>query len=359
MKKYIFRIAVNGSLFLIFFGVGVLILEESIRVLFPVFDPSGRVGYQCTDGAYLGPENINLRQYTNTGEFDYRVDFNQYGFRDIKDLAQASKEDIFVVGDSFSFGQGVEKQYRYSNILDKTLPTNVLNISIPNNLNGYYWLLKYAESKGAPIKNIVIGICMENDLEQYSSHIGKCTESPPFSWKHLLPGQNNFTLQQIKKALLEHSAAYSLITSIAHQNNTLRNMAIRLGLIYKNDVFLSVLNQFNASALQSSADRVTDLVQDYEALVLIIPSRGLWQGNNREENRKIHDHFIALLQKQQLNVVDLREAFEQSGDPLSFHHGKDGHWNAKGHHRAAEEIQNYLEHSALFAVIPHESLNPL
>ena len=357
MKQLVFNVAANCSLFLIFCGLGGLILEGSIRVLFPIFDPSGRVEYKCTDGVHRGPENINLRQYTNTGEYDYRVAFNQYGFRDSKDLAQSSNEDIFVVGDSFSIGQGVEKQYRYSDILDKTLPTNVLNISSPNNLNGYYWLLKYAESKGASIKNIIVGICMENDLEQYSVEIGKCTETPPVSWKSLLPGRNNLNLQQIKKTLLKYSATYSLITSIAHQHNSLRNLAIRLGIIYKNDVFPYSLSQFNGNVLQSSANRVADLVHNYNALILVIPSRGLWQGNNREESRKIHDHFISLLNEQQLDVIDLKHAFEQSGNPLSFHYRKEGHWNAKGHHRAAEEIQSFLKHSTLFGAIPQESLN--
>jgi lysophospholipase L1-like esterase len=44
-------------------------------------------------------------------------------------------------------------------------------------------------------------------------------------------------------------------------------------------------------------------------------------------------------------VVDLRDRFEQSGNPLSYLYANDGHWNKEGHRLAAEALAEVLQPS--------------
>jgi phospholipase/lecithinase/hemolysin len=44
-------------------------------------------------------------------------------------------------------------------------------------------------------------------------------------------------------------------------------------------------------------------------------------------------------------VVDLRDRFEQSGNPLSYHFANDTHWNKEGHRLAAEALAEVLQTS--------------
>ena len=144
-----------------------MLFEFILRWWFPVYDPRGRIAFHCEHGAYLGQPDTRSRQWTNTGEFDVEVAINRHGFRDGRDVLDAGPQDILVVGDSFSFGQGVEEGKRYSSLISNMNGSDFYNISIPNNIDGYINLLKYAQSKGVPTRNVIVGVTMENDLALY------------------------------------------------------------------------------------------------------------------------------------------------------------------------------------------------
>ncbi len=127
-----------------------MILEVGIWVFLPKFDPSGAVRFHVNaDRVPLGPANETLRQWKNTGDYDVTFRFNGYGLRDEKDLALSTKDDYFVVGDSFSLGWGVEENERYSNRLEPLLSHRVYNVSAPGGFDSYERLIWYAISKGA------------------------------------------------------------------------------------------------------------------------------------------------------------------------------------------------------------------
>ena len=151
--------------------VALALLECMVRLLFPIYDPSGQVDFVVGPNALtLGPTNQTMRQHKNTGDYDVAVHFNSRGFRDAKDVATARSGDIVAVGDSIAFGWGVEESQRFSNVLQTLLHRRVFNIAIPgSNFAGYDNLLKYAESLGAQIDDVVIAVSMETDLLPYSA----------------------------------------------------------------------------------------------------------------------------------------------------------------------------------------------
>jgi len=107
-------------------GVFILIYDPRTQIVF----------YRNDDGVPLGPANGLVRQRQPKGDYDLQIRFNKYGFRDDQDLSDASTNDLFVVGDSVSFGWGVDISNRFSNLLADRSGLTVYNISVPTDIAG-------------------------------------------------------------------------------------------------------------------------------------------------------------------------------------------------------------------------------
>lgn len=111
-------------------AAGLLVMEGLVRLTAPAYDPSGHVRFtHLPDGTAIGPPNLTRRMVKNTGDYDVEVAFNAVGFRDWKSLTTSTPDSIFVVGDSFALGWGVEERQRFSNLLQERLGRLVFNIS--------------------------------------------------------------------------------------------------------------------------------------------------------------------------------------------------------------------------------------
>src|ERR1035438_2572737 len=115
-------------------GICLLLAEFAVRWLFPVFNPSAQMSFQVMPGHFaLGPKSQTEWDMAPKGDYNVRASFNQFGFRDVKDLRTATNADWFAVGDSFTLGFGVDEEKRFSNLLEKKLqaggsPARVFNI---------------------------------------------------------------------------------------------------------------------------------------------------------------------------------------------------------------------------------------
>jgi len=131
--------------------VGLMIVEGAARVAAPAYNPSGRVAFTVLpDGTPIGPRSVSRRLVKNSGGYNVEVRFNSLGFRESKSLQVSGADSIFVVGDSFGFGWGVEEPLRFSNVLEDRLGRLVFNISTAEvDFDGYDHLVRYAEENGA------------------------------------------------------------------------------------------------------------------------------------------------------------------------------------------------------------------
>ena len=320
-------------------GLCLLLLEFIVRALFPFFNPGAQIPvYATQDNFFLGPISRQTRQATPKGDYDVTVSFNQYGFRDSKDLRESSERDIFVVGDSFSAGWGVEEGERYSSLLEERLRRRVFNISIPEDIRGYSKLVKYAEKCGAKVRNLIIGLCVENDLRDYSN--GK-TSVELFKDQQYL--KRSFPLgDRIRGWFWTHSAMYIGASYTLQKNSTLRRLMERVGLARDIDR-LTTKNVYSQQILKSSRDELAKLATNYDSVILIIPSRALWHGQNIEEEEKVHELFVQLLRQVGLQVIDMKPVFERNHRPLSYYFRSDPHWNPSGHVAAADALFQYFE----------------
>jgi hypothetical protein len=269
----------------------------------------------------------SLRQWSNAGEFDVTIYANDLGFRSKKNLQKLPANTIYAVGDSFSFGHGVEEEERFSSLLEYYSGIPVANISIPTDILGYEAILNYATSNGANIKKIIISICMENDIFDYS--------------EKLLANRNlviNKKKRPIKMYMKQKSALYNFVAATTKQNKILLNFANQLSLIRQPSLVIYTKD------VSSSVERLTAIRDKYDAkiLLLIIPSRGLWGQKEPETFDFMHRRFVQEVQARGFDVLDLRNSLEENGSPLDYHYTLDGHWNTLGHKLAAKKLAEHI-----------------
>ena len=269
--------------------------------------------------------------WKNTGDYNVPVQINSLGLRDHKDACSIEPADLVVVGDSFSFGHGVKEPERFSNLLEKSLNRKVYNIAIPTDFDGYAKLVQYVEHCGAQVKNLLIGVCMENDLQLYSRVSIAARKAAHTATRSWLP------FMRFKEWLSYDSTAYRLITTQIHIRPALTRLFTGIGLIDDN-IKAGLKNIYSEELIRESAQKLGDLAERYDSWIVIIPSRMLWAGGNEIAEDRVHREFVQALRSRNLKVIDLRPDFEQSGDPLQYHFKFDGHWNAAGHRLAADLI---------------------
>lgn len=320
------RLALAALTVAVAISVGLGLLEGLTRLLFPAFDPSGRFEFRYLVGSLtLGQPGTHTRQAKNTGDYDVAVRINRHGLRDDKDIAEATAGDLVVVGDSFAWGWGVEAADRFSERLQLLTGRRAYNLATPTDLAGYAALLDYAQSLGARIGQVVVAVCLENDLGPYDS-VEATLYDQPADWRGWLA---------------ERSAAYLLLTTVVHQTPALRALAVGAGAIVPNLAGMAT-NAYEPEVIEASADRLLALAKRYPTLVVLIPSRALWIGENRAAEDQVHKALVAALTKRGVAVLDLRPLLEAGRAPLAHHFANDGHWNARGHALAAEAIVKCL-----------------
>ena len=334
-----FAVIVRLALIVAASAFALIVSEYSVRWAIPKYDPAGHIAFFAdpVTGILRGKPNSKTRQIKNSGDYDVEIVFNRHGLRDRRDVANGKSQDLYVVGDSFAFGWGVERNERFSNRLEKQTGRHVYNISTTANLDGYERLLAYSVEQGAKVRNVVMAINMIDDVQDYDANARQAAK--PVA--ETTPGAKaELTLQAVKEFFLKNSALYFLATSAIGSVDVFRRVLIRLG-------FVKTVNAVSGglpgeSAIRSTADRILTLSRKYNLTIFIIPSRGLWVGGSRKSVAEAHEKFVNELRRRGLRPVDMRPVMETSGDPMQFHFLNDGHWRPRGHALAASVLADIV-----------------
>lgn len=158
------------KLILVFFSIVITLftIELLIRLILPSQRHLAMYQRSGSDNHVLMP-NLNLRY--NQKEFSHSVITNSAGFRNKEELV--NKDIILFIGDSFTFGSGVDEEYHYSHIFDRLLnwdekKFNICNTGVPgySTLNEYIYIEELI-NRGLDIKKILLGI----DISDFNENL--------------------------------------------------------------------------------------------------------------------------------------------------------------------------------------------
>ena len=311
--------------------------------------------------ANLGWVQIPNHEATFEGrDFKVTVKSNSHGFRDREYAVQKPNgiTRVMVLGDSFTWGWGVEHEEVFTEVAERALD-NVEILNLGHSSYGTaqeYLLLKRLGMKFSP--DLTVVTFYSNDIKDNSGRRGKRPKFILNEGRLILDKRPRpLTIdRRLKKILNENFLFYSFID---YRIAVLKQARLDPMTIFGFDTFLfkNFLDEMQdawdvTQALLLEIDRLTD----HRMVILFVPHR-----LQVEEDRFQQELHAAQLDEHEIDVfltnrllkefseehhipfLDLTPSFrkEHRRAPLYFDH--DGHWSPQGHQVAGEAFQEKLK----------------
>lgn len=401
------KIALNLTILSISLIVSILFAEGIVRIfkLSYVLENTSDQFFESVDGiGYFGKKNIE--GIWSTPEFRIKIKHNSMGFRDDEHFLNKKNriKRIIVLGDSFTWGWGIDKNDVFTEKLESKLQnTEVINMGIPGSgiAQEYIILKEYALKFNPDI--VILGFFLDDFLSKkllekialrkiywnkrisktkfitYSEEKAYLSGNQYLKVPYISVGQqiiynqvtenikekvlNNFFLTA-QKFLRSHSALFNFIATkikTTEKLEWLRKIFIELGGMKKLPDISIVASQalklkdqweYTGKALL----KMKDLAErhDFKLIVVIIPEKPqvykkFWsmissQHNISADDLDLPNRFIKeTCEQNNIYVLDLLPEFRKyadKGENLYFDY--DPHWNSRGHEVAGELIYDYI-----------------
>ena len=337
-KAKTLKLTRNVGLFSIVTLVMVVVVEMLCRALLPHWAPpkAMKVNFWRYDRE-LGWAHQPFKEGTfEHKDFSVHVAINAEGLRD-KDYSLSrveGKRRILLLGDSFGWGYGVEKEETIDAVIEsRHAGVEMINASVAGYGTDQQYL--YLESRGMAFHpDLVILLFHSNDVYNNMSRNQYLYEKPvyelaegelvlkntpvPYRWRDAV---RRFAVNRTYFLRRLYLAAEGFDTS-------------RATLPARRDGALDV-----TKALLSEMQRLTSLA-GADLWVAGIP----WKSG---ELRRIVDEIEVFSAMQGIRFVSLREELDRASEETMFGHSH--HWNARGHELAANAIEKALAGSGYLA----------
>lgn len=345
------RVAVN----LIVTASAALVMLVVLEICFRVFLPEE----YSTPLAHVWDKDLDLKQLPGakgrirTTEFATEVAINSKGLRD-KEYPYAKPPGtrrIFCLGDSFTFGYGVEADETFAKVLERALETDgvdegpweVINAGVPGTGTAHHLAYFSLEGWKYNADFVLLSFCGKNDFSDnlrcglYSLSDGKLVKHPARlsrvgKVRHAIdsiPGVRSLVRQSRLLMFAGHSVASWIYTrrcsgpedpvaAAAQKEEALR---LTEGLI---------------AALRDSCR-----ARNAEFVMAVVPE--IDRGDMRPEVVQL----VAAIRAQGITCLDLRAAFDGGAEPAAaYFYAGDHHWNAAGHRVAAQTLYDFFVNDA-------------
>lgn len=278
----------------------------------------------------------------NNGDFRVRIRINQFGLRNDEPVEAADKR-LWVIGDSMSFGWGVERDASYTQVIADNLGAPTYNVASPGT-GVCSWQTLYARMpKEQKPSAVVVGLTIENrmgvhDCAQVAAQ-NNTTKATPESGEPL-------TLMGVKIFLTRHTALYNFFAVSLKRVGGIETILKSMGLVREVETLTFHGNDPSTAAemIATTAFELANLKKmvpaDVPFLVVLFPARF----EIRDGNQYFHDLRVGeakALAELGVDTLDLFEDFKAAGyQPTHFAH--DGHWSELGHKVAGEAIAKWF-----------------
>jgi hypothetical protein len=343
--------AINITMLVISSLIGIVITELLLRTLLSI--ETKRIIYDQTRDVYqYNPKHVQFHPYTGyinkpnlnvafgNKEFNTNIQTNSSGFRDDEESNQ--NPNVLILGDSFGFGWGVEKDENMEAVLEKKSGLSILNMSVSgyNNVQELALLEEWEKTNSLKDKTLLLLYYVNDmydnvsDASGLSPLINKTDDSiimlPPklTAYNNWISGastglgktlaKNFYTLYYLRNL-------YAYIRSFWTEKE-LENKSSVINPEIGNQIrsFRSILKRFS----------IICKGQNCKMIIVYIP-----HSPHFKSSRYTKEYFILkfLVASFNFDLVDLSGRLNEKDYYLL-----DEHWNRNGNERVASILNGYL-----------------
>ncbi len=350
------------KILLIFFGLilGLVLFEGLLRLGEVLQGNKNEIFINESDKIHQYDPLLGWRLVPGSSGVEKRTEFesvykiNAQGFRDDKDYSfenESGKKRVIVLGDSFTFGIGVENAKTIPKLLEKMGDYEVLNFgSSGYDVVQYFLILKEMGMKYNP-DAVVFDIYLGNDIEDVNL-------PHPYQWPRLKPyfkeedGQivlkNSPVPQDGEKEYVraadyrvKNLSFYSKIKWLFNFKTVLLGKNILKQNLYPTLEKFGLVKSIgdyeeNFFIIEKLLEQTKSLMEGKKIAIMIIPSKNIkYNYLERKFGEKIEEIAI----RQDIDYVNLVPLIIKEGD---CHYPREGHFNEKGYNLAATALYNLL-----------------
>lgn len=281
----------------------------------------------------------------NNGDFRARISINKFGLRNNEPIESAA-DRIWVVGDSMTFGWGVEQSERYSSVIAKVSGVATYNVASPGTDVCGYRTLVHRMPQGMKPRAVVVGLILENDISPYDCELKWRTFEETKNDKNKEEVAGPVSSIAVKGFLTQYSSLYNVLTVTLKRVGWLREFFTAIGIIRDINTYATIGDGADIpDAIERTTRELVNLRQQVPAntpfVVLIAPGR-FELLNSDASYRRVRLAVAASLAKNGIDSLDPYDAFYRAGlKPTHFAH--DGHWTVLGHEIAGEAVARWLK----------------
>ena len=309
----------------------VFILIISLELIFNFFKLSGLMGiqrgliYSKNDNFFLSPNSSGI-------VFDEKVFTDKYGFRvPYENFDYSNKENIFVLGDSVAFGNGISEDKTFVGLLrNSIIKKNFLNSSVP----GYQ--ISHHVKNIEIIKNFsnvekILYFFTLNDIYGSSNLVGLNNDNKINEGSFSL--KNFKMLNRLNEYLRNKSYLYMYIKGISTDPS--ERWFNNLNNYYKNFDISNIKEQIYQ--LDSFSKKINS-----DFIVIILPYE--YQTRDCERNDLTPQKKVSkVLKELDINFIDLTSSFCNIKNPKKYFYKFDPmHLSKNGHMLVFKSLSNEI-----------------
>lgn len=341
MKRLLGALAASAFGLLIALGGG----ELAARIIMPHWSEYASERFmRPTSSPQFGGFTIGAAGFDgwfaqNNGDFRIPIHIDTHGLRNPDDAH--AEGALWAVGDSFTFGWGVEREQSFGAVAADRLGLPFYSVASPGtNICGYMGLLARQPASLRP-KAVVLGLTIENDIDEYDG----CRPTPSVT-PAAPPAETAFSQRRAatKEWLLSHSSFYNLLASTLKRSPVVLELLQKAGAVEREMAVGWHQARHDASTLEKTAAALAQLHALLPAgtpfAVIVIPARFDLTDQSAEWTAD-REALVAAIRRHGLTVVDPVAELRQAGEK-NAHFAHDGHWSPQGHRIAGEAAAETL-----------------
>ena len=384
-KKRNTRMVLGGLLILFGLLAPILVFEGLLRVIGPAWLDLRMREIALNDNVYLDTDEDwpvecselhcymfapNSEFQVVTQEYSHGVTIDQHGNRSNRNLETEPSKVVPILGDSFTFGLGVEDNETFVSLIDKVSSIRYMNLGIPgNSVTQHIDIVERRHSSLGSPSNYVFIFFLGNDFQNIlESHIISSEKDivdvgedsdinyyPTITNKfNILSSLNEYVIQDafLSKLYVVQWVRHKLLMIVNQSSADLMDpifLVMRKDKYYLTDakqVLEHELNRLDQLASKLNFEYVFVIIPDRHQInrdLLLTRSQYYGIGEEQIEVDLPNSVLAATLESNDVPYVDITPCMADQENIVSLYYLRDNHLTVNGHRVAARCMKNALE----------------